>query len=43
MIVFFFLIEIFFISIKYYKSCAYFLRKWLFFMVFSCDWLMIPL
>ena len=39
----FFLIEIYIMSIKYYKSSAYFLRKWLLFMVISCDCLMIPL
>lgn len=38
-----FLIEIYIMSIKYYKSSAYFLRKWLLFMVISCDCLMIPL
>ncbi len=39
----FFLIEIYIMFIKYYKSSAYFLRKWLLFMVISCDCLMIPL
>ncbi len=35
--------KIYIMPIKYYKSSAYFLRKWLLFMVISCDCLMIPL